>query len=97
MADHEHLVYILKCKDNTFYTGYTNNLNRRLHLHESGKGAKYTRGRGPFEVVYTQGHSTKEEALRREYAIKQLKRIGKQVLIETYLRESDSDANSKKF
>lgn len=97
MADHEHLVYILKCKDNTFYTGYTNNLNRRLHLHESGKGAKYTRGRGPFEVVYTQGHSTKEEALRREYAIKQLKRIGKQALIETYLRESDSDANSKKF
>lgn len=83
MEDKEHLVYMLKCKDNTLYTGYTNNLEHRLQMHLSGKGAKYTRGRGPFEVVYTEGFITKEEALRREYQIKQLPRSEKNALIET--------------
>lgn len=81
--DKEHLVYILKCQDNTFYTGYTNNLSRRLLMHEAGKGAKYTRGRGPFEVVYTEEFITKEEALKREYQIKQLTRPEKEKLIES--------------
>lgn len=83
MDDKEHLVYMLKCKDNTLYTGYTNNLEHRLQMHASGKGAKYTRGRGPFEVVYTERFITKEEALQREYQIKQLPRTKKNVLIET--------------
>lgn len=77
-----HLVYMLKCKDNTLYTGYTNNLSHRVMMHESGKGAKYTRGRGPFEVVHIEDFPTKEEALRREYEIKQLSRAEKEELIE---------------
>ncbi|WP_404450788.1 GIY-YIG nuclease family protein [Virgibacillus necropolis] len=81
MEESRHVVYILKCKDSTLYTGYTNNLTHRLHMHECGKGAKYTRGRGPFRVEYVERFSTKEEALKREYAIKQLKRTEKEHLI----------------
>lgn len=83
MEDKEHLVYMLKCKDNTLYTGYTNNLAHRLKMHVEGKGAKYTRGRGPFEVVYTEAFDTKEEAMRKEYQIKQLTRLEKQALIDS--------------
>lgn len=82
MEDKAHLVYILKCKDNTLYTGYTNDLAHRLKMHTEGKGAKYTRGRGPFEIVYTEGFITKEEAMRREYEIKKLSRMEKSELIE---------------
>ncbi|MFD1606637.1 GIY-YIG nuclease family protein [Oceanobacillus luteolus] len=81
--DEVHLVYILKCKDDTLYTGYTNNLPHRLKMHEMGKGAKYTRGRGPFKVAYTEEFPTKEEAMRREYQIKQLSRPEKEKLIES--------------
>ena len=80
--DKPHLVYILKCKDDSFYTGYTNDLPHRMKMHESGKGAKYTRGRGPFEVVYTEEFATKKEAMKREYQIKQLNRREKEKLIE---------------
>jgi putative endonuclease len=80
--DNEHIVYILKCKDNTLYTGYTNNLPRRLKMHQEGKGAKYTRGRGPFEVVHREDFPTKEAAMRREYEIKRLTRPEKEILIE---------------
>ena len=79
---HEHTVYILKCNDDTLYTGYTNNLKRRIHLHETGKGAKYTRGRGPFKLLHVETFATKEEAMRREYAIKQLSRTDKFELIK---------------
>src|SRR5690554_514045 len=71
-ANNEHVVYILKCKDNTLYTGYTNDFPRRLRMHEDGKGAKYTRGRGPFQVELIEQFQTKEEAMKKEYAIKQL-------------------------
>lgn len=81
MGENKHIVYILKCKDNTLYTGYTNNLKRRIKLHEEGKGAKYTRGRGPFEIVYTEHFSSKQEAMRKEYEIKQLTRKEKEQLI----------------
>lgn len=77
----EHIVYILKCKDDTLYTGYTNDLEHRLDMHEKGKGAKYTRGRGPFQVMYTEAFPTKEAALSREYEIKQLRRQQKLKLI----------------
>ena len=86
----EHVVYILKCKDNTLYTGYTNNLKHRLAMHTSGKGAKYTRGRGPFEVVFVESHPTKEEAMKREYQIKQLSRVKKEQLIKDKLKEDDT-------
>ena len=64
-------VYIVECGDGTLYTGITTDLPRRLQAHINGKGAKYTRGRGPFSVVYTESHPTKSEALQREAHIKQ--------------------------
>lgn len=76
-------VYILKCSDGTLYTGYTNNLEKRLKVHNSGKGAKYTRGRLPVEIVYSEVFQTKSEATKREYYIKQLNRVEKLKLIET--------------
>ena len=82
MEDKQHLVYMLKCKDNTLYTGYTNDLEHRLRMHTEGKGAKYTRGRGPFQVVYTERFDTKEEAMKREYQIKRLPRNEKKMLIK---------------
>ena len=74
--------YILKCKDNTFYTGWTNDLEKRLLAHNLGKGAKYTKARRPVEIVYYESFKTKEEAMRREYEIKQLTRKQKELLIQ---------------
>lgn len=87
MEKDNHIVYMLRCRDKTFYTGYTTNLERRLRQHEEGKGAKYTRGRGPFQVVYIEKHETKEAAMKREYEIKQLSRKGKVQLIRDQLKE----------
>ncbi|GAA0438033.1 MAG: GIY-YIG nuclease family protein [Bacillota bacterium] len=87
MPEHEHTVYILKCKDNSLYTGYTNNLENRLKMHNEGKGAKYTRGRGPFQVVYIERFSSKEKAMKKEYTIKQLTRKEKLQLIRAALKE----------
>ncbi|WP_068675861.1 GIY-YIG nuclease family protein [Oceanobacillus sp. Castelsardo] len=97
MDDKEHLVYMLRCKDNSLYTGYTNNLENRLKAHRDGKGAKYTRGRGPFQVVYIEKFETKEEALKREYEVKQLKRKGKLLLIQNWLKEVVQNENSKEL
>ena len=74
-------VYILRCKDSSLYCGITNDLENRLEMHRSGKGAKYTRGRGPLEVVYTENYDTKSDALKREAAIKALKREDKEKLV----------------
>lgn len=74
-------VYILKCSDNTLYTGWTTSLEKRLEAHNSGKGAKYTRGRLPVKIVYYEEFEEKKEAMKREYAIKQLSREGKLKLI----------------
>ena len=74
-------IYILKCSDGTFYTGYTHNLDNRVALHNEGKGAKYTRGRLPAELVYFEEFLTKGEAMKREYQIKQLSREEKIKLI----------------
>ena len=73
--------YILKCADNTLYTGWTNNLEKRIQSHNSGKGSKYTRMRCPVELVYYECFQTKHEALIRESAIKQMTRAKKQALI----------------
>jgi len=80
-------VYILECADNTLYTGYTNNLERRINLHNSGKGAKYTRGRTPVKLRYFEEYQTKSEAMKREYAIKQLRRQDKLKLIKEDIDE----------
>lgn len=74
--------YILECKDGTFYTGWTNNLEKRLKDHNDGKGAKYTKTRRPVVLAYYEEFATKEEAMKREYAIKQMKRSEKKKLIE---------------
>lgn len=73
--------YIVKCSDGTLYTGWTNQLEKRMKAHNEGKGAKYTRSRRPVELVYYEQLETKEEALRREYAIKRLTRVQKLKLI----------------
>ena len=74
-------VYILRCGDGTLYTGTTDDVDRRLAVHRAGKGAKYTRGRGPLELVYTEELSDKSTALKREYAVKRLRREEKEKLV----------------
>lgn len=76
------VLYILKCKDDSYYTGITNDLDKRLSDHESGKGAKYTRGRGPFKMVYNESHKNRSDASKREYEIKKLSRADKEDLIK---------------
>lgn len=76
------VVYILECSDKTLYTGITTDLVRRMIEHESGKGAKYTRGRGPLEVIYTEIHKTRSEASKRELQIKSLDRLSKLKLLD---------------
>ena len=75
--------YILKCKDDSLYTGWTNDLKKRITSHNDGKGAKYTKARRPVELVYYEEFQTREEAMKREYAIKQLSRKEKEALIKT--------------
>jgi len=77
-------VYMLRCKDGSLYTGWTNDLEHRLAMHNSGRGAKYTRGRGPLELVYSEELPDKEAALRRECAIKKLRREQKLSLLQTW-------------
>ena len=84
------MLYILRCSDNTFYTGYTTDPERRTRVHNSGKGAKYTRARRPVELIYTEEFDDKREAQRREYAIKQMTRAEKEKLINAQLREERS-------
>lgn len=74
-------VYILRCGDGTLYTGITDDIPRRLAVHRVGKGAKYTRGRGPLELVYQEQVPDKSAALRREFQIKRLTRRKKEALI----------------
>ena len=76
-----HYAYIVKCSDGTYYTGYTNDLEKRLLAHNAGKGAKYTRNRLPVEMVYFEEYEDKSEAMKREYAIKRLTRKKKKKLI----------------
>ncbi len=75
------VLYILQCKDGSLYTGITDDLDRRLAQHRAGKGAKYTRGRSPLTLVYTEECEDHSHALRREIAVKRLTRSEKQELI----------------
>lgn len=75
-------LYILRCKDESLYTGITTDVERRLEVHRSGKGAKYTRGRGPLELVYQETCGTHSDALKREWEIKQLTKAQKQQMIQ---------------
>lgn len=75
--------YLAKCSDGSLYCGYTDDVEAREKVHNSGKGAKYTRSRLPVKIVYYEEFETKSEALRREHAIKKLTRIKKEELIKT--------------
>lgn len=76
-------VYILKCRDDTYYTGYTVDIDRRLQEHQNGLASKYTRGRTPVELVYVEELPTKSAALQRERELKRLTRANKQKVIES--------------
>ena len=75
-------VYILRCGDETLYTGITNDIEKRFKAHSSGKGAKYTRGRGPLNLVYRESCADHSAALKREAEIKKLSREEKEKLIK---------------
>ncbi|MPM12809.1 hypothetical protein SDC9_59163 [bioreactor metagenome] len=75
-------VYMLRCADGTLYTGSTDDTVRRLAVHNAGRGAKYTRGRLPAVLVYSEECATKAEALRREAAVKKLTRAQKIKLLQ---------------
>ena len=75
-------VYIIECSDGTFYTGWTNNLEKRIDMHSKGTGAKYTKGRGPVKLIYHEEFEDKKDAMKREYEIKKLTREGKMLLIK---------------
>ena len=74
-------VYILRCGDGTLYTGWTNDPEHRLKMHNAGKGAKYTKSRLLVELVHLEEYNSKEEAMKREYALKKLSRKEKLELI----------------
>lgn len=76
-------LYILRCRDGSLYTGITTDVEKRLEAHRCGKGAKYTRGRGPLELVYRERCGDHSQALKRELEIKALPREAKLALIET--------------
>ena len=80
------VVYILKCADETLYTGITNDLEKRLAKHAEGTGAKYTKGRGPFVVAYCEDHPDRSTASRREMAIKALSKSEKLELTARFAR-----------
>ena len=76
--------YIVRCRDGSLYTGWTNNLEKRIKDHNSGRGAKYTKSRRPVLLAYYEEFATKEEAMRREWEIKQMKRQEKLSLIQEH-------------
>ncbi len=82
--EHTWYLYILRCKDDTLYTGITTDVEKRLEAHRSGKGAKYTRGRAPLELVYREPCGNHSVALKREWEVKGLTRSEKQKLVEGY-------------
>ncbi|MEC1180641.1 GIY-YIG nuclease family protein [Metasolibacillus meyeri] len=79
----KHYFYVLQCGDGSFYAGYTNDLERRVAVHNAGKGAKYTRVRLPVTCIYCEEYVTKREAMQKEYAFKQLTREKKEIYISS--------------
>lgn len=86
-------MYVLKCQDGTLYTGYTNDLQKRIKTHNLGKGAKYTRARLPVECVYFETFETKQEAMSAEYHFKKRSRLQKIRYIEERGFDNDSISN----
>lgn len=89
----EHLFYVLECNDGSYYAGYTNDLEKRIRVHNDGKGAKYTRAKLPVHCIYKESFETKREAMQAEYQFKQLTRSAK----ERYMKKGqDSNEITKK-
>lgn len=82
----ENYTYILECKDGTFYTGWTNNIEKRVKMHNEKKGAKYTKTRTPVTLVYLEISDTKQQAMKREAEIKKMTRKQKEILVQEYKR-----------
>jgi len=78
----DHFVYVLRCRDDTFYTGYTTDVERRVREHDAGEGARYTRGRAPVELVHVEGFDSKSAAMSREYELKQFRRERKERVVD---------------
>ncbi|CDQ21762.1 putative endonuclease [Halobacillus karajensis] len=95
--ENNHFVYILRCNDETLYTGYTNNLEARLEKHQNGKGAKYTRGRGPLVLEAYEEFQTKSEALRQEYRMKRMTRKEKEQWIQSRKKGVKMNEGSKEL
>ena len=83
----KYYLYVVECNDSTLYTGYTNDVERRVAVHNSGKGAKYTKARVPVTCVFHQQFETKSEAMKAEYAFKKLTRKQKLDYIRSYTNE----------
>ena len=79
-------VYMLRCGDGTLYSGITNDLGKRIEAHRSGRGARYTRGRGPLRLVFCEEAKDKSAALKREHALKRLRRSEKLALVRKAAR-----------
>lgn len=86
--------YILTCADGTFYCGWTNDLDKRVKAHNAGQGAKYTKPRRPVSLSYYEAFETKQEAMKREYAIKRLSRRQKELLLKGFSYEYGSGTTS---
>ncbi len=86
---------MLRCSDGTYYTGWTNSLEKRIQAHNSGNGAKYTRSRRPVELVYYEVFEEKTEAMRREAAIKKMDRRKKELLVEKQGLKSDTEEKER--
>ena len=84
IAEYAAYTYMVRCRDGSLYTGWTNNLEKRVKAHNEGKGAKYTRNRGPVELVYAEMHATKQEAMSREAKIKLLTKKEKEEMAAHY-------------
>lgn len=92
-ADSTFYTYIVRCKDGSLYTGWTVDLEQRITAHNLGKGAKYTRNRGPVELLAQWSSPSKSEAMKLEYSIKQMSRHQKQVLIMEYTAQRKKSGN----
>ena len=80
--------YMVRCADGSLYTGWTNDLEKRIKAHNAGKGAKYTKTRLPVELVYWEEYETKEAAMSREYVIKKMTREKKLALVEVSMLDN---------
>ena len=84
--DHNAYMYVVECRDGSYYTGYTTDVKRRLAVHNSGKGAKYTRARLPVKLIYVEGFAGKEDAMSAEALFKRKTRMQK----ENYFKENQN-------